>query len=149
MQEGHGVAPRAGTRRTIDEPYAGGLETTELALDVVGAVRDMMESRTAPFEEAADRGFGAERLQELGRPDESDADTLGGERLGTGTGFAGEEFDEATGLFDGVDRERHVIEAMIARWDIHGSWATSSGRGRRFYGRSASKSYEESRDGNE
>jgi hypothetical protein len=70
-----------------------------------------MQGRSAAFQEAGHGGIGTERLEELDGADESDTNALGFQGLGLGTGFPGDEFEESTALFDGVDGDRDVVDA--------------------------------------
>ena len=64
-------------RDPIDELEALRFEARKFGFDVVGAVREVVESRTPTFEEATDGRFRAQWLEELDSADEGDADSLG------------------------------------------------------------------------
>ena len=67
--------PRA--RDPVDELEALRFEAAEFGFDLVGAVRDMVESRTPTLEEATDGRFRAQWLEEFEGADEGGADSLG------------------------------------------------------------------------
>lgn len=108
----------SGARDTVDQFDSRGLESGEVALDVVGPVGDMMERWTTPAEEPADAGFKAQGFEELDETDERDSNALGLEGLGVGTAFARQEFEETATLFDRVDGDRHVVDGAVHFRDI-------------------------------
>ena len=64
-------------RDPVDELDALRLKAGKFGFDVVGAVREVVESRTPTFEETTDGGVRAQWLQEFDSADEGDADSLG------------------------------------------------------------------------
>ena len=64
-------------RNPVDELDALRLEAGEFGFDVVGAVREVVESRPPTLEEATDCRLRVQWLQEFDSADEGDADSLG------------------------------------------------------------------------
>jgi hypothetical protein len=127
MQERDSVPARSGARSAVDERNAGGVEAGELALEVVGAIRDVVQSRAAALQEPSDGRVGPERLDQLDAPHEGDANALGVEDLGWGTGSITDEFEGTATRLDGVDGDAHVVERLTSsrNW-VHGRtlWTT-------------------------
>lgn len=115
MQERDTVPTGARARRTIDERDALGIEASEFALEVLGAVGDVVQSLALSLEEAADGGVGTERLEQLHDADEGDADALGLQRLRRRAGVTGDELEESAARVDGVDGHGDVVERPIRR----------------------------------
>ena len=84
MEESHPVSAGSGPGGSVYRLEACGRKAVQLALDVAGAVRDVMETGAAAGEKASDRGIWSERLQQLDLADERDSDPLHGQRLGFG-----------------------------------------------------------------
>lgn len=105
------MAAGADARGTVDERHSSGLEAGQFAFEVDGAVRDVVQPLSVAFEKSTDRGIGAEGLDQLEGADEGDADTLGLEGFGWGAGADGDELEDGTALFDGMDRDGDVIES--------------------------------------
>ena len=61
----------------VDEFEALCLEADEFGCDVVGAVREVVETRTPAFEETTDGRFLVQWLEEFHGADEGDADSMG------------------------------------------------------------------------
>jgi hypothetical protein len=110
MQERDPVPTGSRARRAVDQGYALGMESREVALEVTGSVRDVVQSLTLTLEESTDGGVGTERLEQFHGADEGDADTLSLEGLWRGAGVTREQFEEAAALFDGVHGDGDVIE---------------------------------------
>jgi hypothetical protein len=104
------MATSPGAGDAIDEGYSLGFESSEVALEVLGAVGDMVQAGSASLEEAADGGFRTERLEQLHGADEGDADSLSLEGFRRRAGLAGEELEDVPALFDGAYGEGHVVE---------------------------------------
>ena len=100
----------AGARDAVDEGYTLGLEPGEVTLQVVGAVRDVVQARAPSLEETADGGVRTERLEQLQGAYEGDADALGLEGFGSGAGGTGEQLERVSALFDGVDGDANVVD---------------------------------------
>ena len=115
MKERDAVPTGTHARHAVDEGYALGVEPSEVALDVLGAVGDVVQSLAMSLEEAADGGVGTERLEQLHGAYEGDADALGLQDLRRRAGATGEEFEEASALFDGVDGHGDVVERPSRR----------------------------------
>ena len=115
MKKGHHVAVGARPRCAVDELHAAGLESREFALEIVGAVRDVVEGLATPREKSAHGGFGTERLEEFDRADEGHPNALGLEGFGCGTALARQEFEETGTLFYRVNGDRHVIDRATHR----------------------------------
>jgi hypothetical protein len=113
----------------VDESNPGGLESSELFRDVVGSVRDVVQSLASALQEAADRGIGMERLQELDGPNEGDPNALGFQDLGRGTSFTGQEFIHDCALIERVNGDRNVVERAIRRFDRHHGTTCAGRRG--------------------
>jgi hypothetical protein len=104
------MSPGAGTRRTVDERDPGGAQAGELRVEVVRAVRDVVQSLAAALEKAVDRGSGTQGLDELDGADERDAHALGLENLWGSTGGADDELEGPAAGFDGVNGHGDVVE---------------------------------------
>ena len=115
MEERNTVPTGAHARCAVDEGYARGIEPREVGLEVLGAVRDVVQSLALSLQEAADGGVGTERLDELHGADEGDADALCLKGLRRRAGVAGEGFEDAAALFDGVDGYGDVVERPFRR----------------------------------
>jgi hypothetical protein len=118
MEERDAVPPGSGPGRLVDESDALRPEASEVALQVLRAIRDVVQGRAAALEEPPHGGLRAERLQELDGADEGDAYALGFQGLGRGTRLAGQEFVERATLFDGVDGDGHVIDGPDRLRDV-------------------------------
>ncbi len=97
-------------RDPVDELEALSLETGEFGFDVVGAVREVVESLTATFEEATDGRLRAQWLEEFDSADEGDADSLGLQRFRRGTGFPEQNLEEAARLFQRSNGDAYVVQ---------------------------------------
>ena len=115
MEERDTVPTGTHARCAVDEGYARGIEPREVALEVLGAVRDVVQALALSLQEAADGGVGTERLEQLHGADEGDADALGLKGLRRRAGVAREAFEEAAARFDGVDGYGDVVERPIRR----------------------------------
>ncbi len=71
----------SGAWGAVDEGDALGFESSEVALEVVGEVGDVVQARTPSLEKATDGGVRTEGLEQLHVADECDADALGREGL--------------------------------------------------------------------
>ena len=111
------TGPRA--RHAVDQGHALGVEPSEVALEVLGAVRDVVQSLAMSREEAADSSVGTERFEQFHGADEGDADSLGSQALWRSAGIPGEELEEASAPFDGVYGHGDVVERPSGRegWD--------------------------------
>jgi hypothetical protein len=118
MQEGDLVAAGSGPRHLVDELDAFGAESVEVRLEILRAVRDVVEGLAPSVQKAPDGGVGTEGLEQLDGPHERNANALCLEGLGLGTAFARQEFEETATLFDGVDGDRHVIDGAARRRDV-------------------------------
>ena len=110
MNEWDEVAVRSDPCRAIDEAKPGRFEASELPLQVVGLVRDVVQGLAAALEKTSHGGVGAQRLEEFDVAYESDANALGFQNLGIGTAFTGQEFEETAVLLDRLDGDRNVVE---------------------------------------
>lgn len=107
------MAVGSGARSTVDELHAGGFEARHVALQVIGTVRDVVEGLSPLREEASNGGVGSEWLEQLHGAHEGHADACVLDGLGRGTAFTGDEFEEATALFDGVNGDGHVVQGPV------------------------------------
>ncbi len=99
VQEGNEVPAGSGPGLFVDELEARFLEASQVGRNVVRLVGDMMEAGTATFQESGYAGVGGQGLDEFQLPHEQDPDSLGLDGLRVGGRGAGQEFEEAAGLF--------------------------------------------------
>ncbi len=107
------------------------MESREVALEIMGPVRDVVQSLTLALEESTNGGVGTERFEQFHGADEGDADALGLEDLRRGAGVTREKLEWAATLFDGVDGDGDVVERPSRRegWG-HGPDAMSGSKQR-------------------
>ncbi len=108
------------TWHAIDERDASGIEMGELGFEVGSTEGDVMEAFSTARDEPADRGVGAQRLDQLHRADEGHPNASILEELGRGTRLTGDELEASPTLFDGADGHGHVVERSAFRHGIHG-----------------------------
>jgi hypothetical protein len=65
VDEGDPGVPDPRARGLVDQPHAGLLQALERRVEIVRRVRDVVQARPAPGEEAPDRGVGAQRREQL------------------------------------------------------------------------------------
>lgn len=122
MEERDTMAMGAGSRAAVDQLEARGLERGEGGVDVGNAIRDVVETRSAPGDEAADRRVRTERLEELqpavSGPDETELDTLALDPLAAGTPGARGGFEGWEGVIERMHGDSDVVEGQAPQWIV-------------------------------
>ena len=114
VEERHPVPPRAVPGGLVDELDPVGPQAGEVGRQVGAPEGHVVEAGTAAGEEAAHQGVGVQGLQELHLAAEGHPDSLGLERLGPGTGDAGEALEEAPSFLQRGDGQGHVVHGALA-----------------------------------
>jgi hypothetical protein len=112
VQEGDLVAPGPDPGLWIDKLDAGILEAMERLRQVRNPIGDVMEARATAFEEPAHGSIGSEWLDEFDGPGKGSTYTLSFQGFGRGTALPGQEFKEATGLFQRGNGHGDVVQRV-------------------------------------